>query len=217
MRLVAVVLACTLSACAFTNVPITLPTAGVSTNLSGGDGRQVVVVIPFADERQVRERCGMQKNGYNQDTASAICSGDPAAWIATLFAAELKAAGFSVLTADAAPSAGAVRLDGTLLKIFVEPIIGFTTISLETDLQVKLAASSKNGLLAERTFFVKGLTSGLVAVPGNFQTSVDDATRKIMKDMVAAVISLMNRYPQLGKGEPQGMSVKLALFVERDR
>lgn len=190
------ILAMFLSGCAFTDVPVMLSTAPAS-NLSGGDGRQIVIVSAFTDERPQRDKCGMQKNGYNMETAKALCSMPPTTWVVQALAAELKAAGFTVVSKDAAkPSA--LQLNGSLLQIFVEPVIGFSTISLETDIHVKLVATSDTGLLAERSFFVKGVETGLVARAGNFQSSLDKATQAIMRDMVAAIISLMNRYPQLG-------------------
>lgn len=188
------------SGCAFTDVPVTLPTA-MSTGLSGGDGRQVVVLTPFKDERATPNRCGIQKNSYNAETASAICSADPAKWMGEMLAAQLTAAGFAVVQRDAAKPA-ALAINGTLMTFFVEPVIGFSSITLETDIRAKLVVSSTSGLVAERTFFTKAVTSALVARAGNFQTSVDEATQTIVKDMVAAVISLANRYPQLGQRGP---------------
>lgn len=213
MKRVALILAAALSGCAFTDVPVTLPTTP-ATGMTGGDGRQIVVVAPLADERPYRDKCGMQKNGYNMETAKAICSMDPAVWVAQMLAAELKAAGFSVVSKETAkPSA--LQLNGSLLQIFVEPVIGFSTISLETDIHVKLVATSQTGLLAERSFFVKGVESGLVARAGNFQTSVDKATQTVLRDMVAAVISLMNRYPQLGLHGPGNRTVIALLGKDR--
>ena len=72
------------SACAFNDVPLTLPTKGLEQTLTGGRGREVVVVVPFADAREGDKRCGMQKNGYNMDTADAVCQSDPTVWIAQL-------------------------------------------------------------------------------------------------------------------------------------
>lgn len=196
MKRATFVLAMTLAGCAFTDVPITLPMAP-TTNLRGGEGRQIVIASGFRDERAFRDKCGIQKNGYNMETAKATCSMDPATWVAQALARELQTAGFTVVTKEVAkPSA--LQLNGSLLQIFVEPVMGFSTISLETDIHVKLVATSETGLLAERSFFVKGVESGLVARAGNFQTSADKATQAIMHDMVAAIISLMNRYPQLG-------------------
>ncbi|TMB58744.1 MAG: hypothetical protein E6J60_03480 [Deltaproteobacteria bacterium] len=111
MRYGVVLLAVGAAGCAFHDVSLRLPPS-VGTGLSGGDSRQVVVVVPFADQRSQPNRCGMQKNSYNMETASAICSEPPAAWLANLLASELRAAGFSVVTQADRPSA--VRVEGTL-------------------------------------------------------------------------------------------------------
>jgi hypothetical protein len=79
MRIAVTVLGLSLlSGCAFTNMTISPPASGVSTQLSGGDKREIVVNILLADERQIRTRCGMKKNSYNMDTASVLCSPEPA-------------------------------------------------------------------------------------------------------------------------------------------
>ncbi len=187
-----------LSACAFTDVRIEPPPSETFTHLTGGDGREIVVVKPFNDERQIRNRCGMQKNSYNMDTAAALCSAQPTVWLADLLAAELKEAGFVVKTDRAGTKPNAVVIQGSLFKFFVEPVIGFASGTLETDIYIKLVATSPNGLNAERSFFVKGSYSALTGMASNFQASVDEASRKIVKDMVSAILTLMNRYPELG-------------------
>ena len=45
------------SACAFTDIPLTLPTKGLERTIPGGNGRQVIVVIPLSDAREIRDRC----------------------------------------------------------------------------------------------------------------------------------------------------------------
>lgn len=215
MRLVVMVLGLSLlSACAFTDVTINPPSSGVSTQLSGGDRRELVVRMPLADERQIRQRCGMQKNGYNMDTASARCSSDPTIWLANLLVAELKAAGFTVRTDRVTSKPTDVKIEGLLLKFFVEPVIGFTTGTLETDIHIKLVATSANGLNAERSFFVKGTHSALMSTTSNFQASVDDATRKIIKHMVSAILTLMNRYPELGVNNNADHPIHIVLLAE---
>jgi hypothetical protein len=200
------------SGCAFTEVPLTLPTSGLERTISGGNDRQIVVVIPFTDERMIRHRCGMKKNGYNMDTADAICQGDPNAWFATLLANELRASGFTVLTAGAEHRPGALQLEGSLLKIFVEPVIGFWVGSLEADLSVNLRASSDTGLAAERTFFVKGWKGGqLAATSQPYHTALHRATQQILEEMVRAILELMDEYPQLG--QRAGTELELALLV----
>lgn len=199
------------SGCAFTNVPLTLPTKGLQSTIPGGSGRQIVVIIPFRDKREIRERCGMQKNGYNADTADALCERDPNVWIATLLADELRASGFSVLTDDAPHRPGALRIDGSLLKIFVEPVLGAWTGSLEADLAVKLRATSETGLDAELTFFVKGWKGGqLASTMQPYHTALHRATQEILEEMVRAILELLDEYPQLGWSD--GAELRLALL-----
>ncbi len=193
------ILAALLPGCAFTDVNLAMPTGGLESRVAGGNGREIVVETPFADDREIRDRCGMQKNGYNMDTAAAICTTDPSAWLAGLLAAELRAAGFSVVEAGSTHAQSALRVEGSLLKIFVEPVIGFWTGSHEADLQVKLVASSESGLRAERTFFAKGRQGGaVISITPLFEQALRNATRALLDDMVRAILSLMDRYPELG-------------------
>jgi hypothetical protein len=202
--------------CAFSDVHVTLPPT-VPNHLSGGDQRHVIVASPFADERANKERCGTQKNGYNAETALALCTPDPATWLANLLGVQLRAAGFQVVPPGTTPTPNTLVVSGALLKFFVEPLIGFTAITLETDVQVRLTVTSGSGLVADRTFFTKGVASGQVARAGNFETSAANAGQQIMDEMVAAIISLANRYPQLGGSAATGRVATAATTQERDR
>jgi hypothetical protein len=184
-------------ACAFSNVNVIPPKQPVAANLSGGKNRTVQVIVPLADARPQRNRCGMQKNGFNMDTANVICSAEPTTWLAELLATELRASGFAVLPSTSA-SATAVRLEGQLLQYFIEPKVGFFTFSPEADIHVRLVATTSSGLLAERDFYVKGEQTAIFGIESVFQSASDTAVRQIVKDMVQAMIGLMDRYPDLG-------------------
>ncbi len=200
------------SACAFTDIPLTLPTKGLANTVPGGNGRQMIVVVPFSDRREIRERCGMQKNGYNMDTANAVCQSDPNTWIAELLADELRASGFTVLDLDNPHRPGALRIDGSLLKIFVEPVIGAWTGSLEADLSVKLRVTTQTGLEAERTFFVKGWKGGqLASTMQPYHTALHRATQQLLEEMVRAILELMDHYPQLGQRHAPAFVLALRL------
>ena len=202
-------------ACAFTDVPIDLPVKGLEHTVPGGRDRQVVVVIPFSDGR-LQRRCGMQKNGYNMDTADAVCQSDPKQWIAKLLADELRASGFEVLSSEKDARSSALRVDGELQKLFIEPVIGFWSGSLEADLSVTLEASSQTGLAAKRTFFVKGWKGGTLASTRQpYHTALHRATQAMLEEMVRAVIELMDAYPQLGSIAPR--EIRLTLRIEGGR
>ena len=191
-----------LTACAFTDITVDTADTSGSLHISGGENREIVLLVPYDDERNIQNRCGMKKNGYNMDTADVFCSTPPAQQLAEAVAEELRNAGFNVRTQGEASKASGVKIQGALLKFFVEPVIGFTTVSMETDISVHLIATSNNGLNAERTFFVKGVQSAMVATKSNFQGSVNNATAQIVKQIVTAIITLMNRYPELGQISP---------------
>jgi uncharacterized lipoprotein YajG len=178
-------------------VHVTPPRVPVDSGLTGGNGRQVQVITPLVDMRAQKHRCGMQKNGYNFDTADVVCTADPSVWLQDLLAKELQAAGFDVVgEARAAP--GAVRIEGQLIQFFCEPKVTPVTFSPEADVSVRLIVSSASGLRAERDFYVKGVETSLVGAESNFQAASNPAVRQIVKDMVSATIALLNRYPNAG-------------------
>jgi hypothetical protein len=139
----------------------------------------------------------MQKNGWNWDTANVYCSAEPSIYIADLLANELKEAGFSV--PFKAQTSDPLRVEGKLLQFFVEPKVGFATFSPEADIHVRLVATSGSGLLADRDFYVKVDETSLVGTAGNFQLASEAATRRIIKDMAAAIVALYDRFPELGQ------------------
>lgn len=190
------------SGCALVDVKVKPPESGLETPIPGGNRRQVIVTVPFQDGRQSKSRCGVQKGGYGNETASAICEGDPAEWIASFLARELEASGFTVLRSEDGARDSALRIQGVLLQLFVEPIVGFWSTTVESDFNVKLVATSKTGLQAERTFFSKGELMSVIWPQGIFNDSVRRGTRDLLTKMVQAILELMNRYPELGFERP---------------
>jgi hypothetical protein len=191
--------------CAFQDVPIQLPKV-LGTGLRGGDGRLLVVAIPFADERSDSRLCGTQKNNMNIRTARANCSEEPAPWIAALLAQELRSAGFRVLSDSDPRPPSAVRIKGSLLQLFVEVAFGgFTTVFMEADLHAQLVLRSHSGLHAERSFYIKG-TNSKSGFHGVYQRAVDESVDLTLREMIAAILSLMNRFPELGVEEAASVS-----------
>jgi hypothetical protein len=157
---------------------------------NSGAGRRVLVQVPFEDKRPDRDHCGMQKKTYGVTPGFVYCTTPPEAELARLLAERLRAAGFDVTTGEVPGSADTVRIEGRLLQFFVEPVR--PTADLETDIHVKLRATTASGLEAEREFYKKGRGS-------DFQRSVNSGVRKILTAMVAAVSDLMDRNPALGQ------------------
>jgi hypothetical protein len=201
------VLILTFTGCALVNVNVKPPESGLETPIPGGNQRQIIVTIPFQDARQSMSRCGVQKGGYGNETADAVCQGNPADWIATLLARELEASGFTVLASEEGARDSALKIEGILLKIFVEPVVGFWSTTVESDFNVKLVATSKTGVHAERTFFSKGELTSIIWPQGIFNDSVRRGTRDLLSKMVQAILELMKRYPELGFDRRDGRTV----------
>jgi hypothetical protein len=139
----------------------------------------------------------MKKNGYNMETAQIFCGAEPSAYLAELLAAELVEAGFDVQRKNTATSSGALHLEGELLQFFVEPKVDAFTFTPETDIHVKLTATSASGLDAERDFYVKAEEVALAGTEDTFQTASVRATHQIVTRMAQAVQELVQRYPEL--------------------
>jgi hypothetical protein len=180
------------SGCAFSNIPVTLPTQPTS-GYSGGDNR-VLTVPKFIDQREIKDRIGMQKNGYGMDTANAIADQSVDGWLAARLAAELQAVGFKIVGDGAHPKA--TKIQGYVLKMFTEPVQQWSTMDLETDLAVRIQLSRPDDLEAERRYFIKGLEQGLISLSGAFNGSVNKASDALMKRLVPDIINLLNKYPE---------------------
>ena len=116
----AVVVAC--SGCALTDVEVAYPGPTEGPKLKVGSGREIVLRLPFADQRKIRERCGMKKNTYNIDTADVICP-PPAPSFSHVLAEELRARGFLVTTAGNSASADPLVIEGAVQKLLIDEIV----------------------------------------------------------------------------------------------
>jgi hypothetical protein len=198
-RIIVALLGFGLTGCALVDVNLKPPTTGLKTPIPGGNGRQIVLSVPFSDERQTKDRCGVQKGGYGNETAKAVCPQDPSQWMAEMLERELQASGFTVLRTDNGARDTALKVEGILIRIFAEPIVGFWSTSIETDLGANLVATSKTGLRAERKFFSKSELTVVLWTQGLFNDSAEIAIRDMLGKMVNAILELMSRYPELGR------------------
>jgi hypothetical protein len=180
------------SGCALTGLVLRAPTARPPTQPDRGHGRAVVVVVPFAGERSQPHRCGMKKNGYGFDTASLTCDRAPELFLAQRLAQHLEAAGFDVVD-DAAGASWQVQ--GVLRELFVEPDIGLVLVSPEADIEVQIIVTNREGLRAERVFYVKHVEATLIPSDGAFQSSFEAVVEKHSVVVTGAIIELMDRYP----------------------
>jgi hypothetical protein len=187
-----------LSGCAFTDVTIHPTTLeGAIPRTAVGRERVVVIEAPFADGRVSAERCGMKKNSYGMDTAAIHCAVAPNEWVARALTDGLQRAGFRVVMGQA-PTPSTPIIQGQLTQFFVEPKLSFFAYTPEADIGVRLRVSTATGLVAEREFYFKGEEAAALGTSDVFEGAADRATVKATQEMVAAIVSLLDRYPDLG-------------------
>jgi hypothetical protein len=193
--------ACLTGGCAFSTVHVQPPAENTGAKADArGRGREVIVVAPFEDAREVKERCGMQMNGYRMDTADVVCDVAPGRWLSDALAAALSREGYRVLAADAVPGPSTIVVHGSVKKLFLEPHDSFAR-TVEADFSVHLVVTTGSGLHAERTFFVKGTQTDLASTEAVFQGAADHATRHVAFEMSTKLGELLDRYPDLGAPE----------------
>jgi hypothetical protein len=110
---------------------------------------------------------------------------------------ELRASGFDVLKSEPPSGSNVLKINGELSTFFVEPVIGFWSLTHEADIGAKLIATTDTGLLAERSFFVKGTKKAMVSTMNPLRDAVKRAADQIITDMVEAIFYLMDKYPQI--------------------
>ncbi len=135
----------------------------------------------------------MKKNNFQMDTANVYANQDINAWLGIRLGKELKSSGFKVQ--EEGTGTKAIRIQGHTLKLFIEPVVQWTTVDMETDLSVRIVVARGDGFEAERTYFVKGLSQALAGTGQNYDVSLNNATDSLMKRLVADLINLLNRYP----------------------
>jgi hypothetical protein len=207
--------ACLSTGCAFSNVHVQPPAPSTEAKLDGrGRGREIIVVAPFDDMREQKERCGMQMNGYRMDTADVVCDVPPGRWASDALAAALSREGYRVLAADAVPGPSTIVVHGSVKKLFLEPHDTLAR-TVEADFSVRLVVTTASGLHAERTFFVKGTQTDLASTEAVFQGAANDATSHVAFEMATKLGELLDRYPNLGA--PQATSAVAVTNVGGER
>lgn len=188
-----------LDGCATTVVAV-LSSDGRS-GLSGGGGRRLVVVAPFDDDRPVKGVCGEQSGNLGSGPA-VLCDREPAPFITSALIDELKRVGFEVEKANRPQKpSNAPVVRGVLVQLYAQPTGGFSHFVMEADVHVRLEVQAPSGLVARRSFFVKGNRGVGGTAGGAVQESISDATNRIVNNMVAALLSLENQYPELATAD----------------
>jgi hypothetical protein len=191
----AIVAVAILGGCAFDDLTVrTPPRQEITAGSRRGEGREVGLIKPFRNGRR-QTRCGMQKNGFNMDTANVICRDTPESMLADLLGDELLASGFRVLADPARASRSTLMISGAVEQAFVEPKLNYGAAASEADIALKLTVWTASGLLAERSFYVKGDEAAFFTGEAAAQKAFNSAVRQLLASVVGAIANLADRVP----------------------
>ena len=190
---------------------LTMPSGYRSIGFTGGDGRPIEVVTPFEDGRQ-KPTCskGPEDLAAKDSVYSSLhdrlgCSASPLEWIGERLAQGLESAGFDVLThaerttLDPEKEEDVITVEGRMDMLEVEVLPQMQSVFAEVDLQVELFVSARSGLRASRRFHVKSQDAGLAVGTETHQRVFDEMADRAVRDMTAAILSLLNRFPDSGR------------------
>jgi hypothetical protein len=183
------------------------------TGLSGGAGRKVVLAVPF-ERARTTERCGVKKGGLNNEGASILCPVPPEQWLAEELMSGLRSAGIDVSGEPRSSSLSDLQIEGKLSLFFVEPVFppvsAFRSpyFSNEADIEVELVARTATGLEARRKFYVKQADRLLMVRDRMANQTLGTAIDRIVRDMVAAILNLLNEFPEVGARDASPQQVE---------
>jgi hypothetical protein len=190
----------TLGGCALTDAQVRLDSSAAKLRIRGGREREVIV-LPATDTRPDPKRCGAKRNTYGVETADVFCAPAPRQWLGQLVANGLYRAGFRVVTTKTKRAKDPLFVHLELEHLFVDPVPGMWVVTLVADVHVIVKVGTLSGLVAERSFWVKGENAVTAVADDDFQVAVDRATQRLADSIVHAILSLANRYPGLGAVE----------------
>ena len=150
------------------------------------------------------------KKTLNKPSASVACSAAPGQWLTELLAQELRAVGFRVYDKQAPPGQSAVRIEGVLTQLFIEPDValdyylfyGRGSYLPEADIAITLVARGEN-FEAERRFYVKGTGEWVDGgLERNHQRALDNSVKESLRSMTSAIAELRSEERRVGKECP---------------
>lgn len=176
----------------FSDRTIQMPQPGMTTGYSGGNER--VLIVPAFVDKRAEQRIGMVLSNNNWDTANVFANQNVNEWLSSRLGNELRSAGFRVNPQGDNPNA--TKIQGFTYQLFIEPVVKWRTVDLESDISVLIRVSRLDGLEAERRYFVKGFEEADFWMDDVYAASLRKSSDDLMKRVVADIINLLNRFPE---------------------
>lgn len=152
-------------------------------------GHRVLLQVP-ADQRLVRDRIGVKKDGYGVEHADIYLSGNVLHWVFTGFKLQFEAAGVTVVTDSGGASGGEVAVRPTIKLFFVEPKVSFTQ-SVHAQVMIELVVEFPDGRRYARLFKGYDKSVVLLYLDSVFISRLEAAAQEVFGKAVFSVCKLL--------------------------
>jgi hypothetical protein len=177
------------SGCATSTEAIQAPKrTDLSAGVRRGTGRDIVLLAPFVDRRD--DKCDILKRGFGWTVYRYRCAPPPGELYAQLLADALTDVGYHVTNDLKAAGPSTLIVSAAVERTLVEPVFKFFFGAAEADIQVSVGVSTKTGLRAKRSFYVKGTDAFFADANGSAQLAFASAAREATLDIVGAIVNL---------------------------
>jgi len=153
----------------------------------------------FNDCRNDKVRIGIVKNGYGFETANVVTKQDVCLWIGNCLTMELEKAGYNVIKTDISirdiPFDKNIFLDGHVLKVFSEPVIGLWGIDFVSNISVKIDIYY-SGKKYSKIYNTNSTEFTMICIRAAdwFKMTLESAVRKMALQITNDIVELSKRF-----------------------
>ena len=160
----------------------------------------IVCLNKFSDNRRVKQRIGVVKNGYGMETANVLTDQDITIVISKAIKKELNNLGYEVklINVDFGEGIksyqGCDVVDGSIKNFFVEPIMKFTEIEDRAIITVDILVQTEAGKEFKKTYSANGKSFSNLGVTARLaKEAMDKALQNIILDIKADIPKIMEQ------------------------
>jgi hypothetical protein len=195
---VVLVTAALTNGCAYEKGEVGPPTRPGPVTATQGAQREILVVDPFADQRESAS-CGQKKNGFGINSAPIECRTPPGVWVSQALANGFAQNGYVVLPPGSKPGPNTYVVTGVVKEFFMAPDVDITKAMNKMNVSVQLDVTMPTGAPAERDFHEMGQSLFTAEDNNGFDKAADSATMQLVGETVEAVGQLI-QHPDAAPG-----------------
>jgi len=174
-----------LSACAFSDVNLSLEDQTFDLN-SSATNATAIDLVSFTDTRQNQANIGNVRNGLHAQTAEVLTESDSALWVKNSLISSLRKAGFKVSDLQARDTAepNATKLTTNLFRLHADMSVRGLSVVHTGNIELMLTAE-KNGQKQQQTLRGAGESSSISISKSSYQAALSGALGDLVQNVAA--------------------------------